>query len=77
MHVYVPRKWAVLDGFLAVLAPPVAVLDVVDLALDHEGEPRLPRPLLTLALAFHRPADQGSVQTHASNLINPRVRNEK
>jgi hypothetical protein len=52
---YVPRKWAVLDGFLAVLAPPVAVIEVVDLALGQEREPRLPRPLLALALA--RPAD--------------------
>jgi hypothetical protein len=64
MHVWVPRKWAVLDGFLAVLAPPVAVVEVVDLALGHEREPRLARPLLTLALAFRRPADQASVQTH-------------
>jgi hypothetical protein len=64
MHVWVPRKWAVLDGFLAVLAPPVAVVEVVDLALGHEREPRLARPFLTLALAFRRPADQASVQTH-------------
>jgi len=55
--VYVPRKWAVLDSFLAVLAPPVAVLEVVDLALGHEREPRLPGPLLALALALvGRPA---------------------
>lgn len=51
---YVPRKRAVLDGFLAVLAPPVAVLEVVDLALGHERDPRLPLPLLALALALPR-----------------------
>jgi hypothetical protein len=46
--VVAPGVWAVLDGLLAVLAPPVAVLEVVDLALGHEREPRLPRPLLPL-----------------------------
>ena len=65
--VYVPRKWAVLDSFLAVLAPPVAVLEVVDLALGHEREPRLPGPLLALALALvGRPADD---HTHMPTCI--------
>jgi hypothetical protein len=49
---YIPWVRAVLDGLLAVLAPPVAVLEVVDLALGHEGEPRLPLPLLALGLGL-------------------------
>lgn len=57
--VVAPWIWAVLDGLLTVLAPPVAVLEVVDLALGHEGETRLPRTLLALAslaaLARRRP----------------------
>jgi hypothetical protein len=68
---YVPRKRAVLDGFLAVLAPPVAVLEVVDLALGHEREPWLPRPLLALHLPLvGRPACRRPTwihtQTHAN-----------
>ena len=55
MHVrYIPWVCAILDGLLAVLAPPVAVLEVVDLALGHEGEARQPLPLLALALALPR-----------------------
>ena len=65
--VHIPGVRAVLDGLLAVLAPPVAVLEVVDLALGHEREPRLPLPLLALALALRRPADH--THTHA-NLVN-------
>ena len=49
MSIDVPWEGAVLDCLLAVLAPAVAVLEVVDLALGHEGEPRLPRTLLALA----------------------------
>jgi hypothetical protein len=52
IYIYVPGVWAVLDGLLAVLAPPVAVLEVVDLALGQEREPRLPLPLLALTLAL-------------------------
>jgi len=52
--VHIPGVWAVLDGLLAVLAPPVSVLEVVDLALGHEREPRLPLPLLALALGLPR-----------------------
>ena len=44
--VHIPGVWAVLDGLLAVLAPAVSILEVVDVALGHEGEPRLPRTLL-------------------------------
>ena len=44
--VVAPWEWAVLDGLLAVLAPAVSILEVVDVALGHEGEPRLPRTLL-------------------------------
>ena len=54
IYIYVPGVWAVLDGLLAVLAPPVAVLEVIDLALGHERDPRLPLPLLALALALPR-----------------------
>ena len=42
----IPWEWAVLDCLLAVLAPAVSILEVVDVALGHEGEPRLPRTLL-------------------------------
>jgi len=44
--VVAPWVCAVLDGLLAVLAPAVAVLEVVDLALGHERHTGLPRLLL-------------------------------
>lgn len=50
--VVAPWKWAVLDGLLAILPPAVAVLEVVDLRLGHEGEPRLPCPLITIILTL-------------------------
>ena len=50
--VVAPWEWAVLDGLLAVLAPAVSILEVVDVALGHEGEPRLPRTLLILLPRF-------------------------
>jgi len=46
--VVAPWERTVLDSFLAVLPPSVAVLEVIDLALGQEREPRLPRPLLPL-----------------------------
>ena len=48
----IPWEWAVLDCLLAVLAPAVSILEVVDVALGHEGEPRLPRTLLILLPRF-------------------------
>ena len=51
MHVrYIPWVCAILDGLLAVLAPAVAVLEMVDLALGHERHTGLPRLLLTSRL---------------------------
>lgn len=47
-----PRIRAVLDGFLAVLPPPVAVVEVIDLALGHERKSRLPLPFLVLLFGF-------------------------
>ena len=38
MHKFVPWVCAVLDGLLAILAPAVAVLEVIDLALGEEGD---------------------------------------
>ena len=54
VHVYrcVPRVWAVLDCLLAVLAPPVAVLEVINLALGEERHARLPLPLLSFLLGL-------------------------
>lgn len=43
---------AVLDSFLAVLPPSVAVVQLVNLALCHECKPWLPLPLLVLLLRF-------------------------
>lgn len=39
---------AVLHGLLSILPPAVAVFKIVDLALGHECEARLPNPLLAL-----------------------------
>ena len=68
--VHIPGVRAVLDGLLAVLAPPVAVLEVVDLALGHEREPRLPLPLLALALGLprRRPASKQATSRVSSSI---------
>jgi hypothetical protein len=50
--VVAPRVWAVLDCLLAVLAPPVAVLEVINLALGEERHARLPLPLLSFLLGL-------------------------
>ena len=57
--VHIPGVWAVLDGLLAVLAPPVAVLEVVDLALGHERHAGPPRPLLASRLLLFAPPARG------------------
>lgn len=50
---YVPRKGAVLYCFLTVFPPPVTVFKVIDLALRHKCESRLPLTLLLHFLALH------------------------
>lgn len=55
LHMGIPGEGAVLDGLLSVLPPSVSVLQVIHVALGHEGEPRLPRPLLPRRRRLHRP----------------------
>jgi hypothetical protein len=54
--VYEPWELVVLDGLLAVLPPPVAVVEDVHLAARLEGEPRPALLLLPLPLARLQPA---------------------
>jgi hypothetical protein len=73
MQRILPWEWAVLDGLLSVLPPAVSVLEVVDLALGHECEPRLPRPMTLgrlsrrrrLATAHHHPSPAVKIRTKA------------
>jgi hypothetical protein len=59
-----PWEGAVLDSLLAVLPPPVSVLEVVNLALGHEREPRRPRPL------GHSPAHHVGASYYTPALMN-------
>ena len=52
LGMYVPRKGAVLNSFLAILSPSVAIFQMIHLALRHESKSRLSLPLLTLFLGF-------------------------
>jgi hypothetical protein len=71
------RPWVrtVLDRLLAVLAPPVAVLKVIHLALGEEGNAGLPLlPLLGLLLGsvpvvvYIRSQSSATIRTNASEL---------
>jgi hypothetical protein len=69
-----PWEGAVLDSLLAVLPPPVSVLEVVNLALGHEREPRRPRPLRSLLLRWrrlgHSPAHHVGASYYTPALMN-------
>lgn len=61
---WVPWERAVLNGFLAVLAPTVAIIKVINLALCHERKSRLLRPLLVLLFRLQPGFIPNSTQTH-------------
>jgi hypothetical protein len=49
---YIPWKGAVLHSFLTVLSPPVAIFQMINLALCHERESWLSLSLLICLLGF-------------------------
>lgn len=68
--VVTPWERAVLDSFLAILPPSVAVVEVIELGLGHEREPRLPRPLQPLLRRrFPTPAYASSYIITDTNIL--------